>query len=83
MSAAAGGVRHSLVDSSVSLRAPTNVPNIGDSEVEGGGPADASEELLETSPPQISSSQVWGWVVFYAIGIVVGYSGPFSLVRLS
>ena len=67
----------------ISLQAPTDVPNMGDSEVEGEGPANATGELLETSPRQIPSAQVWGWVVFYAIGIVVGYSGLFSLVRQS
>jgi hypothetical protein len=44
---------------------------------------DLSETAVETAPKEISSSQVWGWTSLYALGVMVGYSGLFSLVRQS
>jgi hypothetical protein len=53
----------------------------------GGQTSSVTENLsvtaVETTPKEISSSRVWGWTSLYALGVMVGYSGLFSLVRQS
>ena len=48
-------------------------------------PARINNEMLDSFPrkPVSRSILVWGWTVLYAIGIIVGYSGLFSLVHQS
>lgn len=69
------------------LQALPNTSNVPTSESEGRQPPSTTTNLPETAleepPKKISTSQVWGWTALYAIGILVGYSGLFSLVRQS
>jgi len=48
-----------------------------------GGGGSSADKLLDKPPKNTETSRVWGWTTLYAIGIITGYCGLFSLVRQS